>query len=139
MSILSCEHSSPFSPVPKLQGSSGHYRRLHDQFPSFFSFLHCPLGLGELQACPFPDVVFPPLFRSASSSCTFSLCLARWFWQDLMNGRHVHTTSVCISLQWTLMDSCWILAQTSSLVTWSLYEMRSILRWHFMSPDRHRR
>ena len=23
--------------------------------------LHCPLGLDELQACPFPDVVFPSL------------------------------------------------------------------------------
>ena len=23
--------------------------------------LHIPLGLGELQACPFPDVVFPPI------------------------------------------------------------------------------
>ena len=29
---------------------------------STFSVLHCPLGLSELQACPFPDVVFPPLF-----------------------------------------------------------------------------
>ena len=24
--------------------------------------LYCPLGIGELQACPLPDVVFPPLF-----------------------------------------------------------------------------
>ena len=23
----------------------------------FCLFFHCPLGLGELQACPFPDVV----------------------------------------------------------------------------------
>ena len=29
------------------------------------SLLNCPLGLGELQACPFPDVVFPPLPLSA--------------------------------------------------------------------------
>ena len=28
-------------------------------------------------------------------------CLARWFWQDLMNGRHVHTTAVCVSLRWS--------------------------------------
>ena len=27
-----------------------------------------------------------------------SLCLARWLWPDLMNGRHDHTTAVCISL-----------------------------------------
>ena len=30
-----------------------------------------------------------------------SLCFARWFWPDLMNGRHVHATSACISLQWS--------------------------------------
>ena len=29
--------------------------------------------------------------------------------------------------------ACWILTQTSSLVTWSLYEMRSILRQHLIS------
>ena len=28
-----------------------------------------------------------------------SLCLARWFWPDLMNRRHYHTTAVCVSLQ----------------------------------------
>ena len=31
---------------------------------------------------------------------------------------------------------CWILAQTSSSVTWSLYEMRSILRSHLISMAR---
>ena len=36
-----------------------------------FSVLQCPLGLGELQACPFPDVVFPPFLLSASSSPPF--------------------------------------------------------------------
>ena len=24
------------------------------------------------------------------------LCLAKWFWPDLINGRHVHTTAVCV-------------------------------------------
>ena len=28
---------------------------------------------------------------------------------------------------------CWILARTSSLVSWSLYEMHSILRYHLIS------
>ena len=42
--------------------SLGHYRWLHNQFPPFFPVLHCPLGLGELQACPFSDAVFPPPF-----------------------------------------------------------------------------
>ena len=30
-----------------------------------------------------------------------SLCLARWFWPDLMNGKHDHTTAVCVSLWWS--------------------------------------
>ena len=34
----------------------------HNQFPQFFSVLHRPLGLGELQACPIPDVVFHLFF-----------------------------------------------------------------------------
>ena len=42
---------------------------------------------------------------TSSSVCIvffpLSLCLARWFWPDLMNGRHDHTTAVCISLQWS--------------------------------------
>ena len=40
---------------------------------------------------------------TSSSVCLvffpFSLCLARWFWPDLMNGRHDHTTAVCVSLR----------------------------------------
>ena len=66
-----------------------------------FSVLHFPLGLGKLQACPFPDVIFQPLPLSALSFPPFSLCLARWFWPDLINWRHVHTTSVCVSLRWS--------------------------------------
>ena len=30
-----------------------------------------------------------------------SLCLARWFPPDLMNGRHDHTTAVCVFLRWS--------------------------------------
>ena len=81
--------------IPQLQGLLGH----HKWFCPFVPVLHCPLGLGELQACPFPDVVFPPLPLSALSSSPLSLCLARWFWPDLMNGRHDHTTAVCVSLR----------------------------------------
>ena len=36
-----------------------------------FSVLHCLLGFGEFQACPFPTVVFPPLLPSALSSSPF--------------------------------------------------------------------
>ena len=67
---------------------------------SIFPCSPCPLGLGKLQACTFPDVDFPLLPLSALSSSPLSLCLARWFWPDLMNRKHDHTTAVCVSLQW---------------------------------------
>ena len=42
---------------------------------------------------------------TSSSVCLIffplSLCFARWFWSDLMNGRHDHTTAVCVSLRWS--------------------------------------
>ena len=56
---------------------------LHPVF-SIFPVFHCPLGLAELQACPFPDVVFPPLPLSSP----LSLYLARRFWPDLTNGKY---------------------------------------------------
>ena len=68
-------------------------------FLHFFPVLHCPLGLGELQACPFPDVVFPPLPLSALSSSPFHCALQDGFWSDLINGKHDHTTAVCVSLR----------------------------------------
>ncbi|WP_419631123.1 hypothetical protein, partial [Thiolapillus sp.] len=48
---------------------------------SIFPVLHCPLGLGELQACPFPDIVFPPLPLSALSSSPFHCALQDGFGQ----------------------------------------------------------
>ena len=48
---------------------------------SNFSVLHCPLGLGELQACPFPDVFFPPLPLPALSSSPFHCALQDSFGQ----------------------------------------------------------
>ena len=74
---------------------------------------------------------------TSSSVCLvffpLSLCLARWFWPDLMNGKHDHTTALLSLFTMVRRSSCspiacWILTRTSSLVTWSLYEMRSILR-----------
>ena len=50
-------------------------------FSSIFSALHCPLGLAELQACPFPDVVFLPLPLSALSSSPFHCALQDGFGQ----------------------------------------------------------
>ena len=77
-----------------------HHRRFRNQFPPFFPVLHCPLGLAKLQACPFPDVVFPPL-PPYLVFFPLSLCFARWCWPDLINGRHIHTTAVCVPLRWS--------------------------------------
>ena len=42
---------------------------------------------------------------TSSSVCLvffpLSLGLARWFWPDLMNVRHDHTTAVCVSSPWS--------------------------------------
>ena len=46
---------------------------------SIFLCSRLPLGLGELQACPFLDVVFPPLFMSALSSSPFHCALLDGF------------------------------------------------------------
>ena len=46
---------------------------------SIFPVLHCPLGLGKLQACPFPDVIFPPLPPSSLSSSSFHCALQDGF------------------------------------------------------------
>ena len=89
------------SSIPWARGSLRHHGWFRNQFPPFFPVFHCPLWLGELQACPFPDVVFPPLPLSALSSSPFSLCLARWFCSDLINGRHDHTTAVWSCLTFT--------------------------------------
>ena len=54
----------------------GHWGTTDDFTTSFLHFslvLYGPLGLGELEARPFPDVVFPRLFLSASSSFPFSV------------------------------------------------------------------
>ena len=68
-----------------------------------FSLFSLPYGLGKLQACPFPDVVFSSLVFVVVCLVFFplSLCLVRLCWQDWVNGRHVLSTSVCVSLRWS--------------------------------------
>ena len=43
------------------EGHQGNTDDFATSFLHFFPVLHCPLGLAKLQACPFPDAVFPPL------------------------------------------------------------------------------
>ena len=46
-------------------------------------------------------LIFLILFSFSLYVMFFSLCLARWFWPDLMSRRHVHSTAVCVSLWWS--------------------------------------
>ena len=69
--------------------------------PVFSTFPCSPLPSG---ICWTPGLSIPwcclPTFSSVRLVFfPLSLCLARWFWPDLMNGRHDHTTAVCVSLQ----------------------------------------
>ena len=130
--------------------------------PVFSIFPCSPLPSGTCQT-PGLSIPWCCLPTSSSVYLVFfplSLCLTRWFWPDLMNRRHDHTIAVCISLWWSrglcvvqlpagswhglprfMMVkrslcgpiACWILAWTSSLVTWSLYEMCNILQLHLIS------
>ena len=65
-------------------------------------FLCSPLPAGMWQT---PGLCIPWCLPTSFSICLvffpLSLCLARWFWPDLVNRRHVHTTSVCVSSWWT--------------------------------------
>ena len=57
-----------------------------NQFSPFFPVLHCPLGLAELQACPFPDVVFLPLPLSTLPSSPFLCAVQDGFGQTWWTG-----------------------------------------------------
>ena len=69
--------------------------------PVFSIFPCSPLPSGT---CRTPGMSIPWCCLPTSSSVfivffSLSLCLARWFWPDLMNGKHDHTTAVCVSLR----------------------------------------
>ena len=66
--------------------------------------------IGEPQtisdACQTPGLSIPGCCRPTFSSVCLvffplSLCLAKCFLLDLMNGKHDHITAVCVSLQWS--------------------------------------
>ena len=90
-------HLISSSPWPR--GLFGHHRWFRNQFPLFsqlttalWDFANSrPVQSLMLSFHLFLCLVFFPL----------SLCLARWFWPVLMNGRHDHTTAVCVFLRWS--------------------------------------
>ena len=56
------------------------------------------------RTCRTPGLSIPWCCLPTSSSVClvffpFSLCLAWWFWPNLMNGEHDHTIAVCVSLR----------------------------------------
>ena len=89
---------------------------------------------------PTPGLSNPSCCLPTSSSVFFVffplwLCLARWFWPDMMNRTQETCPYHCSLCLFTMVSrsscgpiACWILARTSLSVTWSLYEMRSILQ-----------
>ena len=71
--------------------------------PVFSIFPCSPLTSGT---CWTPGLFIPWCYLPTSSAVylvffPLPLCLARWFWPDLMNGKHDHTTTVCASLRWS--------------------------------------
>ena len=66
-----------------------------------FSILSSPLPSGTYQTSglSIPWCCLPTSSSVCLAFFPLSLCLARWFWPDLMSGSHDHTTAVCISLR----------------------------------------
>ena len=80
----------------------GHWSTTDDFKTSFLHFsLPLPSGTWRTPGLSIPWCCLP----TSSSVCLvffpISLCRARWFWPDLMNGGHDHTIAVCVSLQWS--------------------------------------
>ena len=95
--------------------NEGYWGTTDDFTTSFLHFLCSPLSSGNWRT---PDQSIPWCCLPTSSSVCFvffplSLCLARWFWPDLMNERHACTSSVYVSYDG---QEVWISARTSSLV-----------------------
>ena len=101
------------------------------------SILFCsqlPSGMWQTQVCSFPDFVFPPLLLSTSTSSPFHCAFQDGFFflatsveqETCPHPLHLHLFTM------VRRSSCgpisnWILPRTSLLVTWSLYEIGSIL------------
>ena len=95
-------------------------------------FLHVPLFSTALWDLPNSGPVHSLTLSSHLFLCLvffpLSLCLARRFWPDLVNGRHDHTTAVCV---------CKDPDPLSDSVRWSDLLLRELIydtRFHWFAP-----
>ena len=73
--------------------------------PPVFSIFPCspmPSGTWRTLGLSIPWCCLLTFFSVCLVFFPLSLCFSRWFWPDLMDGRHVHTTAVCLSLRRSL-------------------------------------
>ena len=91
------------SPIGYHLNREGRSGTTDDFTTSFLHFLCSPSPSGTWRT---PGLSIPCCCPLTSSSVCFvcfslSLCFVRWFRRDLMNGKHVRTNSVCLSLRWS--------------------------------------
>ena len=60
-----------------------------------------PSGTWRSPGLSIPWCYLPTPFSVCLVFFPFLLCLAIWCWPDLMNGRHDHTTALCVSVRWS--------------------------------------
>ena len=87
-----------YSLTPRVVGAP---QMISQPVSSIFTCSPLPSGTWQTTGLSIPWCCLP----TSSSVCLvffpLSLCLARWYWPDLMNRRHDHTTAVCVSLWWS--------------------------------------
>ena len=74
----------------------GHRGTIDDFTTSFLHFSLFTTALSDLVTL----MLSSPVFFCLPCLLPHFTVLARWFWPDQMNGRQVHTTSICVSLWW---------------------------------------
>ena len=70
-----------------------------DDFATIFPCSPLPSRTCRTPDLSIPWCIFPISLTVYLVFFPLSLRLARWFWPDLMNGKHDHTTAVCVSLR----------------------------------------
>ena len=71
------------------------------QVSSIFPCSPLPSGTWRTPGLSIPWCCFPASSSVWSAFFFLTLCLAKWFQSDLINGRHVNTIAVCVSFRWS--------------------------------------